>query len=106
MIFFFDRGHPIVLTMTIILLSISTQRDVLYQNYQSQSSYTHLSLQEPQEQNFKMLCQYLFQQTMPKTQLNPQLLKNKNTTYLSSRHTHSTKKYVNYEKKMKNKMLC
>ena len=43
------------------LLSILIQRDVVYQNYQSHSSYPHLSLQELQGQNFKMLCQYLFQ---------------------------------------------
>ena len=43
------------------LSSLSTQRNVLYQNYQSQSSYPHLSLQEPQEQNFKTLYQYIFQ---------------------------------------------
>ena len=48
----------VVLDLCIIyrLLLVLTQRDVLYRNYYSQPSLPHQALQEPQEQNFKMLC--------------------------------------------------
>ena len=47
-----NTTYNFIMTITLYIKQSSntTQRDVLYQNYYSQSSYPHLSLQEPQEQ--------------------------------------------------------
>jgi len=64
------------------------KRDVLYQDYQSQSGSLRQPIQNLKKQGPEMLCKYLLQSSMSQAESNPKLHQNRNTKHFSRRHMH------------------
>jgi hypothetical protein len=64
------------------------KRDILYQDYHSQSSSLRQPIQNLEKQGPEMLCKYLLQSSMSQAESNSKLHQNRNTKHFSSRHMH------------------